>query len=558
MKFNVAFLLIAFLLISCGTATNSHRELDQTPGISPLDADILRCEDERNPHALLQMAASLNFDRVRLASRLAIASGRIPSFKTWRLLALQFGKETEVAESLAVAARFPDNKFPTSEVVQTLLTLPPSAAIVETLIYLDTPDAFQVARSIKPYQNVVARNLWRSKSQINKEILSEYYQRFPVETVYSIGRTETRGILKTDDLKRLPWHQRMAGCPVADYPDALLGDPAWPVRVIAARSMTESGALFPLLKDPNPLVRQTALEKILKLDAEWVPPDLYALTPREAELVAASPSTDMEVVRRLFQRGGIFAEVTAPFMPGNSLPALDKAGVSDRARIRFLQKAMGEGRAIEEALRIFRNSDSAYALEYLLRREKGVDGKAIAEEARRRGKFTSVLVDLGLGVPAGIRRPASFYTQALKDLGKYRGFTIFTDRGNLECVFFPRSAPLTCANFIQLTRDGYFNNLRIHRVVPAFVTQDGDPSGTGSGGPGHTIRCEYNRLKYDRAGRVGMALSGKDTGGSQYFMTHAPAPHLNHRYTIFAQVERGLETLARISQYDRILRITLR
>jgi cyclophilin family peptidyl-prolyl cis-trans isomerase len=94
----------------------------------------------------------------------------------------------------------------------------------------------------------------------------------------------------------------------------------------------------------------------------------------------------------------------------------------------------------------------------------------------------------------------------------------------------------------------------VHRVVPDFVIQDGDPTGTGSGGPGWTIRCEYNRLRYE-TGMVGMALSGKDTGGSQWFVTLSPQPHLNGRYTIFAQVTRGLDVAGRITQGTRILHV---
>jgi cyclophilin family peptidyl-prolyl cis-trans isomerase len=96
----------------------------------------------------------------------------------------------------------------------------------------------------------------------------------------------------------------------------------------------------------------------------------------------------------------------------------------------------------------------------------------------------------------------------------------------------------------------------VHRVVPNFVIQDGDPTGTGSGGPGWTIRCEYNRLRYE-PGMVGMALSGKDTGGSQWFITHSPQPHLNGRYTIFARVARGMDVVHRIEQGDRVLKVEI-
>ena len=117
-------------------------------------------------------------------------------------------------------------------------------------------------------------------------------------------------------------------------------------------------------------------------------------------------------------------------------------------------------------------------------------------------------------------------------------------------------APLTAESFLALARRGYFSGMAVHRVVPNFVVQDGDPTGTGSGGPGWTIRCEVNRLRYE-PGMVGMALSGKDTGGSQWFITHSPQPHLNGRYTIFARVVRGQDVVGRIVQGDRVLRVEI-
>jgi cyclophilin family peptidyl-prolyl cis-trans isomerase len=93
-------------------------------------------------------------------------------------------------------------------------------------------------------------------------------------------------------------------------------------------------------------------------------------------------------------------------------------------------------------------------------------------------------------------------------------------------------------------------------VVPYFVAQDGDPSGTGSGGPGYSFRCEYDGLRYD-TGAVGMALSGKDTGGSQYFITLSPQPHLDGRYTIFGHVVKGQDVAERIRRGDRITSITI-
>ncbi|MDB4884371.1 MAG: ppiB 2, partial [Gemmatimonadetes bacterium] len=134
---------------------------------------------------------------------------------------------------------------------------------------------------------------------------------------------------------------------------------------------------------------------------------------------------------------------------------------------------------------------------------------------------------------------------------------IETERGPLELELFASDAPITVDNFATLARRGYFDGQRFHRVVPNFVVQGGDPRGNGSGGPGYAIRDELNRHRYHR-GTLGMALSGPNTGGSQFFVTHAPQPHLDGGYTVFGQLRAGREVLDRIVQGDRIVRITIR
>ncbi|MGC4113360.1 MAG: peptidylprolyl isomerase [Myxococcales bacterium] len=127
-----------------------------------------------------------------------------------------------------------------------------------------------------------------------------------------------------------------------------------------------------------------------------------------------------------------------------------------------------------------------------------------------------------------------------------------TERGPIRIQLDVREAPMTARSFVGLVKQGFFKGLVFHRVVPDFVAQGGDPTGTGSGGPGYTIRCEMNRLRY-QTGSVGMALSGKDTGGSQFFVTVAPHPHLDGRYTIFGQVVEGMEAVRALTEGDRIL-----
>jgi cyclophilin family peptidyl-prolyl cis-trans isomerase len=133
---------------------------------------------------------------------------------------------------------------------------------------------------------------------------------------------------------------------------------------------------------------------------------------------------------------------------------------------------------------------------------------------------------------------------------------IDTAKGTIEIELSVLDAPQTVQNFIALARRNYFNGLQVHRVVPHFVVQDGDPRGDGSGGPGYTIRDELNDRPFVR-GTVGMALSGPDTGGSQYFIAHAPSPHLDAKYTVFGHVVNGMDVVDRIQQLDVIERIRI-
>jgi peptidylprolyl isomerase len=114
------------------------------------------------------------------------------------------------------------------------------------------------------------------------------------------------------------------------------------------------------------------------------------------------------------------------------------------------------------------------------------------------------------------------------------------------------NAPVTCMNLIKMSRINLFAQNYWHRVVPNFVVQGGDPTSTGSGGPGYSIRREVSNVYYDHAGVAGMASSGKDTEGSQYFFTHCPTPHLNSRYTVWGEIVEGMEFINKIQQYYQI------
>lgn len=180
----------------------------------------------------------------------------------------------------------------------------------------------------------------------------------------------------------------------------------------------------------------------------------------------------------------------------------------------------------------------------------------------RRAVATHIGAGWGDVVPVETGKNADDYQRVVRSLvvpglaGARPRVGIVTERGTIVLELAPVEAPLTVANFLELIRSGYYESapLRWHRVVPNFVLQDGDLRGDGNGGPAYAIRDEMNRLRYGR-GTLGMALAGPDTGGSQFFITHSPQPHLDGGYTVFGRVAEGMDIADAIAQDDAILAI---
>ena len=130
---------------------------------------------------------------------------------------------------------------------------------------------------------------------------------------------------------------------------------------------------------------------------------------------------------------------------------------------------------------------------------------------------------------------------------------IKTDRGDMKIELYPDKAPITVANFVNLAKRGYYDGLTFHRVIADFMIQGGDPTGTGSGGPGYRFEDEFNRsLRHRSKGILSMANAGPSTNGSQFFITHKATPHLDGKHTVFGKVVSGKKVVDAIKKGDKM------
>jgi len=230
--------------------------------------------------------------------------------------------------------------------------------------------------------------------------------------------------------------------------------------------------------------------------------------------------------------------------------AADALGqLADSASVPFLVPLLARSGTTEDAdLR----ASTVGALAAIKTREALVAVATMRRDPERRIREA---VCTALGLPAdsiGLVKNPLLRVQSIRPVP--RTAQVHTERGIITIAFDHARAPGTVENFVKLARAGYFNGIVFHRVVPNFVVQDGCPRGDGWGGPGYEIPCEYNDHAYT-TGTVGMALSGKDTGGSQWFITLSPQPRLEGRYTVFGSVTKGMEVVERILPGDRILSV---
>ena len=135
---------------------------------------------------------------------------------------------------------------------------------------------------------------------------------------------------------------------------------------------------------------------------------------------------------------------------------------------------------------------------------------------------------------------------------------VHTDKGQIEGTLFASKTPMTCANFLNLAKRGYYNGIKFHRVIPNFMVQGGDPTGTGSGGPGYKFGDEFHpSLKHTKPGIFSMANAGPGTNGSQFFITHVPTAWRDGKHSVFGEVTTGQDVVNAIRGGDKITSIDI-
>jgi len=135
--------------------------------------------------------------------------------------------------------------------------------------------------------------------------------------------------------------------------------------------------------------------------------------------------------------------------------------------------------------------------------------------------------------------------------------TLQTDKGNIVLELAEDDAPNTVANFISLADKGFYDGLKFHRVIANFMIQGGCPLGSGTGGPGYVIADEFSPRQRHTRGVISMANAGPNTGGSQFFITHVPCPHLDGKHAVFGRITAGLDVVDAIQKGDRIVKVTV-
>lgn len=273
-------------------------------------------------------------------------------------------------------------------------------------------------------------------------------------------------------------------------------------------------------------------------------------TPGGDEGAVAAP--DSKLVKALKQLGRLALGASDPVLVAYGVELLTQlkdsgSALKMRQRLAALNAGQDPGERLDEVLSLMEglakleDSESAQAIGAWRTNPVPVVRRKATEHAAALGLAASAAAR---STPPGPPRPELAVMEPLE-------VTMRTTRGNIRIKLRPDLAPATVDAFLKLVERKYYDSLKFHRVIPGFVTQGGDPRGDGSGGPGYTLPAEWSPAAY-APGVVGMAHAGKDTGGSQFFITHMAHPHLDGGYTVFGEVLEGLDVVREVQEGDLI------
>jgi cyclophilin family peptidyl-prolyl cis-trans isomerase/HEAT repeat protein len=392
-----------------------------------------------------------------------------------------------------------------------------------------------------------------------------------VRAIAAMGRTESGGALlmivtdgKVDPNLQLEAVAALGQVKGAPAMDALieLASAGWPaLRAAALVALarvdpdTFIGAISGLDADPHWSVRAAMASALGDLPDRRGEARLVDMLRDEDQRVIPSVLSALAASGAASARGALAARLSAddPVVRMAAANGLARLKATDQvgALIAALGPAGGDGPYVARAaiLAALASLDPAAARPALT---TALEDKDWAVRLRA----SELLKGLDAGTIAAPATPAlppipELATDALVSPAYSPMVYIDTEKGLIQIELAVVDAPRTVANFTALARKGFFTNIPLHRVVPDFVVQGGDPRGDGEGGPGYTIRDEINQRPYLR-GTLGMALDWADTGSSQFFITHSPQPHLDGRYTVFGQVVAGMDVVDRLQQWDLI------
>ena len=336
------------------------------------------------------------------------------------------------------------------------------------------------------------------------------------------------------------------------------------LSVVAVLKSKAETAIRSAGESPDASLRATAAESLAFLAAADAKPYRDRFAADRSPLVRIAALTSLKTPELVQQnREAVLSALTDPD-PGVRASAVEDLGLlGDPASLPLLQEAATKSLAdstpdvpvaVIEVCEKMRTDPGVRPIVESLYRQ----GRTLVARLARRSMVETMRAD-----PSAFPLPeyktgktGADYASLLAEARKSWQATVDTSRGAFVIRLAGGAAPMTVMNFVRLAQQKFFDGVAIHRVVPNFVLQDGDPTGTGNGGPGYEIRDEINPLEY-RRGTVGMALSGPDTGGSQWFVTQSPQPHLDGIYTVFGQVASGQDVVERIEQWDKINQVTV-